>query len=281
MLFSCLTTRAVHIELIAEMSTSAFINALCRFISIRGKVKLYRSDRGTNFVGATEDLGIQAINVDDRQMKDYLLKTGSTWIFNSPCSSHMGGACEYMIGSARKILDSMISKIHERNLTHDVLATFMAEVSAIINNRPLVSVSTDAATPFILTPATLLTQKTPDACVVRNLGEFTDKDLYKSDWKRVQALSDRFWTRWKGEYLSNLQNRRKWTDTRPNLKEGDVVLLRDKSVHRNQWPLAVIEEVLPSSDEVVRKVIIRLVRDGRNVTYTRPVNELILLVKVP
>lgn len=81
--------------------------------------------------------------------------------------------------------------------------------------------------------------------------------------------------------MSNLQNRRKWTDTRPNLKEGDVVLLRDKSVHRNQWPFAVIEEVLPSSDEVVRKVIIRLVRDGRNVNYTRPVNELILLVNVP
>lgn len=58
------------------------------------------------------------------------------------------------------------------------------------------------------------------------------------------------------------------------------MLLRDKSVHRNQWPLAVIEEVLPSSDEVVCKVIIRLVRDGRTVTYTRPVNELILLVNV-
>lgn len=71
-----------------------------------------------------------------------------------------------MIGSARRIL------------THDVLATFMAEVSAIINNRPLVSVSTDATTPFILTPATLLTQKTPDACVARNLGEFTNEDLY-------------------------------------------------------------------------------------------------------
>lgn len=67
-LFSCLTTRAAHIELIAEMSSSAFINALRRFISIRGEVKLYRSDRGTNFVGATEDLGIQAINVEDRQM---------------------------------------------------------------------------------------------------------------------------------------------------------------------------------------------------------------------
>lgn len=252
--------------MIAEISSSAFINALHRFISIRGEVKLYKSDRGTNFVGATEDHGIKAISVEDRQMKDYLLKTGSTWIFNSPCSSLMGGAWERMIGSTKRILDSMLSKIHEGNLTHGVLATFMAEELAIINNRPLVSVSTDAATPSILTPATLLTQKTPDACVARNLGEFIDKDLYKFEWKRVQAFSDRFWTRWKGEYLSTLQNRRKWTDARPNLKEGDVVLLRDKSVHKNQWPLAVIKEVLPSSGEVVRMVIVRLVRDGRSVT---------------
>lgn len=127
----------------------------------RGEVKLYKSDRGTNFVGATEDHGNQAISVEDRQMKDYLLKTGSTLIFNSPCSSLMGGAWERMIGSTKRILDSMLSKIHEGNLTHGVLATFMAEVLAIINNRPLMSVSTDAATPSILTPATLLTQKTP------------------------------------------------------------------------------------------------------------------------
>lgn len=160
-LFSCLTTQAVHIKLIAEISSSAFINALHRFISIRGEVKLYKSDRGTNFVGATEDHGNQAISVEDRQMKDYLLKTGSTLIFNSPCSSLMGGAWERMIGSTKRILDSMLSKIHEGNLTHGVLATFMAEVLAIINNRPLVSVSTDASTPSILTPATLLTQKTP------------------------------------------------------------------------------------------------------------------------
>lgn len=210
-LFSCLTTRAVHIELIAEMSSSAIINALRRFISIRGEVKLYRSDRGSNVVGATEDLGIQAINVEDQQMKDYLLETGSTWIFNSPCS-FMGGAWERMIGSARRMLDSMLSKIHEGNLTHDVLATFMAEVLAIINNRPLVSVSTDAATLFILTAATLFTQKTPDACVARNLGEFSDKDLYKFEWKRV--LVSALWSildqMEKGEYLSTLQNRRKW-----------------------------------------------------------------------
>lgn len=134
-----------------------------------------------------------------------------------------------MIGSARRILDSMLSKIHEGNLTHDVLATFMAEVSAIINNRPLVSVSTDATTPFILTPATLLTQTTPDACVARNLGEFTDKNLYNV-YKR--SLIDFGPDGRENTCLPCLQNRRKWTDARPNLKEGDVVLLRDKSVHR-------------------------------------------------
>lgn len=119
-----------------------------------------------------------------------------------------------MIGSARRIL------------THDVLATFMAEVSAIINNRPLVSVSTDATTPFILTPATLLTQKTPDACVAR---EFTNKDLYNV---YMRSLIDFGPDGMENTCLPCLQNRRKWTDARPNLKEGDVVLLRDKSVHR-------------------------------------------------
>lgn len=118
------------------MSSSALINAMHRFVSIRGDVKLYRSDRGTNFVEATEDLVIQTINVVDRQMKDYLLKAGSTRIFNSPCSSQIGGAWERMIRSARLLLSIVL----EGHRTYDVLATFMAEVSVIINNRPLVSV---------------------------------------------------------------------------------------------------------------------------------------------
>ena len=52
-LFTCLTIRAIHVEIVDEMSTSAFINALRRFVSIRGKVSQHRSDRDTNFVGAT------------------------------------------------------------------------------------------------------------------------------------------------------------------------------------------------------------------------------------
>ncbi|XP_048747853.2 uncharacterized protein LOC125660050 [Ostrea edulis] len=248
-MFSCLTTRAVHIELIEDMSSSAFINAVRRFTALRGEVKIFRSDRGTNFVGATNDLKIDAVNVEDGELKDYLYKSGTIWIFNAPYSSHMGGAWERMIGSARRILDAMLSKVADKHLTHDVLFTFMTEVAAIMNNRPLVPVSTDAESPYILTPATLLTQKTADAFSARNLGEFTDKDLFRAEWRRVQSLSDHFWRRWRDEYLTTLQKRRKWTEVRTNLKKGDVVLLRDKAVNRNNWPLGVIEETFPGADK--------------------------------
>ncbi len=159
-MFTCLVTRAVHIELVEEMSSSAFINAVIRFTSVRGKVKIFRSDRGTNFVGAVDDLKIDAINVEDGPFKNHLYNSGTVWKFNSPHSSHMGGAWERMIRTARQILNSMLVSTTGKTLTHDVLTTFMAEVCAIINSRPLVPVSTDPESPLILTPSMLLTQKT-------------------------------------------------------------------------------------------------------------------------
>ncbi|VDI07434.1 Hypothetical predicted protein [Mytilus galloprovincialis] len=126
----------------------------------QAKLKIFRSDRGTNFIGAIDDLKIDSINVEDGPFKNFLYNSGTTWIFNPPHSSHMGGAWERMIGITRRILDSMLLNAAGRSLTHDVLNTLMAEVSAIVNSRPLVPVSTDPENPLILTPAMLLTQKT-------------------------------------------------------------------------------------------------------------------------
>jgi hypothetical protein len=99
-LFTCLVTRAVHIELVDSMSSCAFINALRRFVSIRGTVKIFRSDRGTNFVGALDDLHIDSVNVEDATLKQFMYDSGTKWIFNPPHSSHFGGAWERMIGVA-------------------------------------------------------------------------------------------------------------------------------------------------------------------------------------
>lgn len=77
-------------------------------------------------------------------------------------------------------------------------------------------------------------------------------------------LSNIFWKRWKGEYLSGLQTRRKWNQQRENLKTGDVVLMCDSSTCRTQWPLGLILRIFPSKDDDnVRTVEVRMVKDGR------------------
>ena len=133
--------RAVHIEVIESLDTSSFINALQRFLSVRGPVKHIRSDRGTNFIGTCKELKA-ASNINSTALKTYLSDKGFTWSINPPHASHCGGSWERMIGLARRILDAMFLQLKDK-LTHEVLVTFMAEVAAIINARPLVTVTMD------------------------------------------------------------------------------------------------------------------------------------------
>lgn len=276
-MFTCLAIRAVHIEIIEEMTSSAFINSLRRFMAIRGKVKVFRSDRGTNFVGATECLKIDAINVEGEKTKTFLYKSDSIWLFNSPHSSHFGGSWERMIGITRRILDSMLGNHNISNLTHDVLVTVMAEVCAIINARPLVPVSTDCENPEVLSPSVLLTQKL--LCDQQPVGDMDIKLLYKDQWKRVQYLADQFWLKWKRDYLQTLQKRQKWNSERDPIALGDVVFLKDKGVVRNRWPMGLISQIFPSEDGRIRKAEVVIFNDGKRSSYVRPIVDMVLLVK--
>lgn len=273
-LFTCLVTRAVHIEVVESLSTSSFINALRRFTAIRGPAKLFRSDRGTNFVGACRELGITP---QEAELQSYLKEQGCTWDFNVPHSSHMGGAWERMIGVARRILDAMLLKVHSPKLSHEVLVTLLAEVVAIMNARPIVPVSSDPHSPAVLTPAMLLTQKTDS--LTAPLGYFDLKDLYRSQWKQVQNLADHFWKQWRQEYLATLQPRRKWQTSQPNLQFGDVVLLKDKGAKRNEWPMGLIVNTFPGRDGRVRQVEVRVVQGGSARVYSRPISEVVLLFR--
>lgn len=106
------------------------------------------------------------------------------------------------------------------------------------------------------------------------------KDMYKAQWRRVQYLADTFWQRWNKEYLHTLQTRRKWKDSVPNLKHGDIVLLRDKTVSRNECLTGTIVNPLPSQDGRVRKAEVRVAKNGSTSTYTRPISEMVLLLSV-
>ena len=88
-LFTCLCTRAVHIEVVEEMSSSSFINALRRFFALRGPAKQLRSDCGTNFIGACREMGINT--TEHGKVQNYLQDQRCACTFNPPYSSHMGG----------------------------------------------------------------------------------------------------------------------------------------------------------------------------------------------
>ncbi|KAI3372519.1 hypothetical protein L3Q82_023000 [Scortum barcoo] len=127
-----MSTRAIHIEVTESMESSSFVNAMRRFLSIRGPVKQLRSDCGTNFLGACKDLGIDSRHCNNEAIQKFLSDNGYTWVFNPPHASHMGGSWERMIGVTRRILDSMLAGVTLKQLTHEVLTTFLAEVTAIV-----------------------------------------------------------------------------------------------------------------------------------------------------
>ena len=135
-LFTCLASRAVHIETANSLETDSFIQALRRFIARRGPVREIRCDNGTNFVGAANELQ-QAINeMDNDQIRSKLRQEGIDWIFNPPSASHMGGIWERQIRTTRKVLTILLHE-HGSRLDDESFRTLLSEVEAIINSRPL------------------------------------------------------------------------------------------------------------------------------------------------
>ncbi|RXN36772.1 hypothetical protein ROHU_002657 [Labeo rohita] len=190
----------VHIEVIEAMSTSSFINALRRFFAIRGPAKQIYSDCGTNFIGASREMEMDQSNLGFKKVEEYLATQSCTWVFNPPHASHMGGAWERMIGIAHRILDCMLLEQKRSHLSHEVLATLMAEVTAIMNARPLVPVSLDPESLLILTLAMLLTLKT-GSVPPPPPGSFEEAHLVREEWKQVQGLAEMFWNEWKHEVV--------------------------------------------------------------------------------
>lgn len=184
-LFTCLTTRAVHIEVADTLDTSSCINALCRFISRRGQVEIIRSDNGTNLVGADRELKTALKDLDQSQIERKMQQNGITWIFNSPSASHQGGIWERQIRSVRKILSALLK---EQSLTDDSLYTLLCEVESIINGRPITMLSDNPHDLEPLTPNHLLLMKTQPNIPP---GVFNKNDVYsRRRWRQVQYLAN-------------------------------------------------------------------------------------------
>ena len=206
LIFTCMYSRGIHIEMLETMSTNSFLCALRRFIAIRGKIATIFSDIWSNFLGAKSQLKPE---IDAEEVRKYAREQGIIWKFNPPHASHWNGVIESQIRTVRKALDAMFLQFGDSQLTSELLSTFFAEVVGIVNSRPLTAVSTDPDSPEVLSPAMLLTGKSRP--LVRPEGEFVPEDMYaRRWWRRTQYLAEQFWVRWRREYLNSLQTRQKW-----------------------------------------------------------------------
>lgn len=202
------------------MDTSSFINALCRFFAIRGPTALLRCDCGTNFTGANTELKGASQEMHQERVERYVKEFGCEWKFNPPHVSHFGGAWGRQIRTIRRILDAMLLNIGSLQLDHELLVTLMAEVTAIVNDRPITVISTDIDQPSPLTPSMLLTTK--KRLLAPPPGKFVAQDLYARQYcRRTQYLANQFWVQWRQEYLQNLQIRPKWCERRQDATVGD------------------------------------------------------------
>jgi hypothetical protein len=267
-IFTCLVTRAIHLELSSSLEADDFIMTLRCFIGRRGAPKEMFSDNGTNFRGAENELRDALSSLNQEKVQEFLLQQAVDWHFIPPNAPHFGGAWERLVRSVKAALKAVLK---EQFVTESVLRTTLIEVESIINSRPITYNSSDPNDYMALTPNHfLLGGSMPNTSIV---------DIHPSDidsrkrWRQVQVLTDHLWHRWLSEYLPSLSVRGKWTDKQRNLLVNDLVLIVDDHLPRGQWPLARVVEVQPSKDGQVRKLTVRTSRG----IYARPAHKVCLL----
>jgi hypothetical protein len=278
-LFTCLSSRAIHIESTSSVDTDSFIQALRRFVARRGSVREIISDNGTNFVGANNEWKRAYKSMNHNQISDFLLSKSCDWIEwkrTPPKASHMGGVWERQIRTVRSVLSALLRE-HSSSLNDESFRTLLAEAECIVNSRPLTVEDLDDPTSLPISPNTILTTKTK--VVLPPPGEFQKADIYcRKRWRHVQHLANEFWYKWKKEYISSLQLRHKWQKKQPNFEMNDVVLVKDEDLPRNQWPLARVIDVFPDQgDKLVRHV--KLFIPTAKSELKRPIHKLVLLVR--
>lgn len=285
LIFSCMYSRAVHIELLESMSTDAFLNALRSFICLRGPVKVLYCDNGTNFVGANNELSREIHLTQDQNLRRFFSENMIEFKFNAPCASHTGGAWERSIRTARSILNGMTA-LYKGRLDTPTLRTAMYEVMATINSSPLTSKQLDNPYEEVITPNHLLTMKANYTAPPP--GQFVESEIYRQKmWRRAQQLAEQFWKEWKNSYLQDITKRQKWQQSERNIMVGDIVLVVDDEKARNDWSTGTVEEVRLGADGLVRRAKVKMAnryldRKGKPMFepshLERAVQKLVLLV---
>ncbi|XP_044249382.2 uncharacterized protein [Drosophila takahashii] len=249
--FICFAPKAVHVELVSDLSTNTFVLCLKRFVGRRGLPESIWCDNATNFVGAhslLDEFRKQLFSQQALQdLKTFTSSTGVSFHFIPPRAPHFGGLWEAAVKSMKHLL---VKNIGNSGLTYEELQTVAIEVEAVLNSRPTAPISEDPNDGEALTPSHFLLGSSlkalPEPCLEnRNPNSLTR-------WHRVTYLKQQFWELWRRDY--------KWLTPQANITPGQLVIIHDDHTPPQQWPLGRILNTCSGADGKVRVVDIKTMK---------------------
>ncbi|XP_075250854.1 uncharacterized protein LOC142343052 [Convolutriloba macropyga] len=234
-LFTCLTIRAVHIEVTRNLQKESCIMAFQRFFSRRGLPERIHSDNALYFTSTAKTFKESSFTTTEIQK--YAESKKIAWKFIPPGAPHFGGTWERLIGMSKRLFFNIAGS---RILQEDSFSTLICQVEALLNSRPLTSVSSDVRDVESLTSGHFLTGMTtglPSDTTISSNDRGTGKL-----WNNVNSIMNEFWTRLLKEYLPTLRQRRKWHSTVDGIEVGDMVWIQENNTPRGIWPVDRVQK---------------------------------------
>lgn len=270
-LFICMVTKAIHLEVVSDLTSRGFVEAFKRFIARRGRCLELYSDHGTNFVGASKELKDLFNNEKStliQEVAEGLALNGTSWHFIPPKSPNFGGLWEAGIKSTKYHIKRVIG---DTTLTYEEMSTLLSQIEACLNSRPLSVMHDDPNEPTPLTPGHFLIGE-PLITVPETNYENSNFSILRR-WQLTQRMLQTFWRRWSNEYLNHYLHRYKWNKRIPEPKIGDIVLVKEDDMPPTKWLFGRVMQKHPGPDCLTRVVTLKC----KNSLLKRPTSKLCVL----
>lgn len=251
--FVCMKTKAVHLDLVTDLTTDAFMACLTRLVSLRGSVREIFSDNATTFHGASNELKMIYEHWTNIAASECFQLKQVKWNFIAPLSPNQGGLWERAVRSAKNHLRRVVGT---QVLTYEEFGTVLASVSACMNSRPLIALDDDPTACEALTPAHLVVGRRLIGPTQFDYTSIPDNRLAR--WRLIQKIAQEFWNSWRTEYVSQQIETSKWRKRNENIKVGAIVLVKHDSLPPTHWPLARVIATFNGDDGLVRNVEVKL-----------------------
>ena len=260
-LFTCTSTRAVHLKLCRDLTAPVFQRALKEFVGRRGSPKQMVSDNGRTFIATKKWLTTLRKNED---LSNYITEQGIQWRFNMSRAPWWGGFFERLVGIMKRSLSKVVGR---STLNFEELEEVLLDVESAMNNRPLCYLGEEFEEQ-VITPNILLRGR-PSSVLEQDIEQLEVDDKLTRRLLFIRRSKDQLRKRWMGEYLRALEGRqRKYDQKEINIPGvGAVVLLKEDTRNRAYWRLGRIVNYICGPDGIVRGMKLKL---GNGYIVERP-----------